>query len=363
MSDEQDSHSTKGNFAVNIMLTAAEPQRIGDQIENGDALAVAHASDARVRLFADSIPDIAWAGVGTPAGAQFLYFNARWKRITGADCPRNAAEFGQFIHPEDYAAAREKIESAMRTPRTHEAEWRLRVADGSFRWVLSRAIPSTNDPATAQWFGTITDIDDQHRMSESRDLLARELSHRIKNLFAVITGLISLRSRGRDDWEDFADEINDTIIALGKAQDFVRPFRLEKGESLTELLCLLMEPFSSRESNRVTIEGDDVQFGSGAATPLALIFHELGVNSAKYGALSAEEGRVTITVIDEDDAVVIRWKERGGPPVSSPSKQGFGTRLVHMAVTNQLSGAIHYDWQEAGLEIAIGVPKSLLERH
>lgn len=361
LSYEQNVNSIEGILAVNAMLTAVEPQRVIDRCQTGEALA--NASNKRLRIFADSIPSIAWSGVATPDGPQFQYFNARWKSVTGAGCPKNAAEFSAFIHPDDYEEARAKIKTSMQMAATHEAEWRLRMADGSYRWVISRAVPSSDDPKSAQWFGTITDIDDQHRMSESRDLIARELSHRIKNVFAVITGLISLRSQGCEDLEEFADEINDTIIALGRAQDFVRPFRQDNGENLTELLHLLLKPFSTRQSNPITIESDEVRFGSGAATPLALVFHELGVNSAKYGALSVETGTIAITVKDQGETIVIHWREHGGPPVSPPSVQGFGARLVRMAVTNQLSGAIHYDWQKAGLEVAIALPKSMLARH
>ncbi|MEP2735510.1 MAG: PAS domain-containing protein [Erythrobacter sp.] len=145
-----------------------------------------------IRLFADSIPDIAWSANGFPT---FEHFNARWEEVTGALAPQSVEDWRAFIHPEDYETSREKFEKSIKLAKDFEDEWRLKQADGTYRWVLSRAVPSTNDAKTARWFGTITDIDDAHRQSESRELLARELSHRIKNIFSVISGLISLRAR------------------------------------------------------------------------------------------------------------------------------------------------------------------------
>lgn len=311
-----------------------------------------------IRLFADSIPDIAWAAEQGPV---FSYFNARWGQVTGKDWPENVDDWRAVIHPEDYDASLEKLESAMASAKDFEDEWRLRQADGSYRWVLSRAVPSTDDAKTARWFGTITDIDDAHRRSESRDLLARELSHRIKNIFSVISGLISLRARGEPQLEAFAKELTGTILALGRAQDFVRPLGDTTGEELVGLLHVLMAPYNDGETDSVVISGDEVPFGTHAATPLALVFHELATNAAKYGSLSEPGGKVEVTISLNDNEAVVNWTETGGPPAPAPEDKGFGTRLIVMSIRNQLGGTIEQSWLPSGMQAVITILRSSLE--
>ncbi len=212
-----------------------------------------------------------------------------------------------------------------------------------------------------RWYGTLTDIDTSHRVSESRDLLARELSHRIKNIFAVVAGLVSIRARRHEAAREFADELVDAIRALGRAHDFVRPVEGAKGDSLRGLLTELMAPYSD-DRERIEIGGKDCSIGPRAATPLALVFHELATNSAKYGALSVEGGSVFIEIdCPEDDGEAgITWREEGGPSTSQPGAEGFGSRLVQMAIEGQLGGKMERRFLEGGLEVDLTIPVSAI---
>ncbi|MEM8725850.1 MAG: HWE histidine kinase domain-containing protein, partial [Pseudomonadota bacterium] len=239
---------------------------------------------------------------------------------------------------------------------------RMKMPDGSYRWMLTRAVPSSDDPESARWFGTITDIDDRYRISQERELLAGELAHRIKNVFSVITGLISLRSRGDDGNENFGKTLNDNIRALSRAQEFALPGDNQHGETLADLLGVLMAPYGADGSQAVSISGDTASFSPRAATPLALIFHELATNSIKYGALSARDGRVAIEVETDSDTVTIHWRESGGPAVTEPQETGFGTRLISMAIDHQLGGTMAQEWHESGLEIKIAIPRERLSQ-
>lgn len=185
------------------------------------------------------------------------------------------------------------------------------------------------------WFGAAVDIDDLHTLSENRDLLARELSDRIKNIFAVVSGLVSMRARGRQELKGFAGEINDVFHALGRAHDYVRPLEGRKGDSLHELLRDLLAPYRGADGEGLAITGDDAAIGPRAATPLALVFHELATNSAKYGALSAKGGEIAIAISREDEVVMIGWRENdpscwsarrraGMPDLSPPSNPSSG---------------------------------------
>ncbi len=316
-------------------------------------------SAARLQFMLDSVPDIAWSAA---PGPEFDYFNARFTEITGLPPRKNVEDWREVIHPDDFEASLEKFEGAMSSATLFEDEWRLRRADGSYIYVLSRAIPSTDDPQTARWFGTLTDIDASYRISQERELLAGELAHRIKNIFSVITSLITLHARGDETLKIFADTLTENIRALSRAQDFALKIDTHTEGDLKGLLDVLMAPYGIPGSEAVRISGDNVATGMRAATPLALVFHELATNSAKYGALSVEAGTIDIMVSKDGGDIRVDWVEKGGPPVEPPAETGFGTRLVTMAIKNQLGGSITQDWREEGLRIGITIPAERLEK-
>lgn len=193
-------------------------------------------------------------------------------------------------------------------------------------------------------------------------MLAGELAHRIKNIFSVITGLISLNARGDEALSSFASSITDNIRALSRAQDFALNIDPEPEDNLKELLGVLMSPYGVGDSSAVTITGDNVITGARATTPLALVFHELATNSAKYGALSVAEGTVSISIEQANGDARIEWRETGGPPTQPPQDKGFGSRLVTMAIEHQLGGKIVQDWNPEGLIAHISIPGARLRQ-
>ena len=304
---------------------------------------------------AEFMPVMAWS---TDAAGSYLYGNRAFHEFAGED---GATEIRFTAHPDDA----EKFDTARRrcleTGEAWSDELRVRRRDGVYRWVLMQVLPLLDaEGEVEQWFATATDIDDGHRLSESRELMARELAHRIKNIFAVITGLVSLRARGKSDVKEFAEQLIETIHSLGRAQDFVRPLTEEKGEDLRGLLDVLMAPYADGGKHQVRIEGVTAPIGMRAATPIALIFHELATNSAKYGALSAEGGEVEIALREGDDTIEIVWHETGGPQVTPPESEGFGTRLLRMSVESQLDGSINREWNDGGLVVRLVIPRRTL---
>ncbi len=341
------------------VLAEAVMRRLQSHREAATAGTKLQASAERLRFMLDSVPDIAWSAA---PGPEFDYFNARFTEVTGAPPCKSVDDWRAVIHPEDFEASLVKLDAAMSTASLFDDEWRLRQADGSYRWVLSRAVPSSDNPETARWFGTLTDIHDRQLLSQERELLAGELAHRIKNIFSVITGLVALHARGKPDLKPFADTLADHIRALSRAQEFALKIDARPEENLQELLAVLMAPYGVPGHSAVTISGENVQTGVRSATPLALVFHELATNSAKYGALSVAEGTLSIDVSLENEMVHIAWRERGGPAAAPPTEAGFGSRLVTMAIQNQLGGKIVQDWLETGLAADITIPTARLEQ-
>ncbi|MFN6934922.1 MAG: PAS domain-containing protein [Tsuneonella sp.] len=339
------------------VLAAAVMRRL--EARRSELATVARESESArtMRDIADLLPAIIWSADGD---GNFEYFNSRWKEITGLDRPKVADDWRPVIHPDDSDAAFGAWDVSTEKGEIFESEYRLRHSDGSWRWTLSRAIPMTNPDGTVRrWYGTLTDVDDGHRLSENRDLLAKELSHRIKNIFAVVAGLVSIRARRHEAATQFAVELIDAIRSLGRAHDFVRPVEGVKGDSLKGLMRELMAPYGE-DGSRVTIGGEDCEIGPRAATPLALIFHELATNSAKYGALSVEDGKIEIEIdcMANAERARISWRERGGPPEPKESgTEGFGSRLVQMSIEGQLGGTMDRRFEPDGLAVDLDIPQ------
>ena len=144
------------------------------------------------------------------------------------------------------------------------------------------------------------------------------------------------------------------------------PIRAPRSRAPTQAHCKalvleLLDPYQDTEQSRVTFSGDDATIDEGAATPLALLFHELATNAAKYGALSRPEGRIEIMASSSGENYSLRWHERGGPAVAEGT-QGFGSRLIKLSVEGQLRGTLERSWTPEGLDIDLIVPLDALRR-
>lgn len=327
-----------------------------------DSLRAERANEQRemqVRRIIEGLPQIAWSA---DQDGNFDYFNSRWQQQVGTEPPRIAEEWRAYLHPDDAEQAIAEWYSAYEAKEEFEVEYRMLQADGSYRWVLSLAVPVEDETGEGmRWFGTITDIDDTHKSLEERDMLARELSHRIKNIFAVVISLVTLKARRAPEHAPFAADLTEVLRALNRAHDFVRPDNGETHDSLSGLLQALFAPYARSESEpRVVVSGSDADISARAATPLALVFHELATNSAKYGALSNAQGYVTLEITDRSDDLLLCWIEQGGPKVTDTGATGFGSRLVELSVTGQLGGSWERRFTSDGLLVELTVSKKAL---
>lgn len=335
-----------------------------------DARATTSGSDetqATFQVLTEVMPQMVWS---TRPDGFHDYYNARWYEFTGVPVGSTDGEaWNGMFHPDDQARARAKWSHSVETGEPYEVEYRLRHHSGDYRWTLGRAMP-VRDAAgkITRWIGTCTDIDAAKRGAEQNELLSRELSHRIKNIFAVISGLIGLSSRHAPQLKPLAKDLQERIAALGRAHEFARPHsdqsRPALGTStLRGLLTELFRPYPAFDEGRISIEGDDVVVDDRGATPVALAFHELATNAAKYGALSVPDGHVAVEIVRQGPALNIGWRESGGPAIPAPpERQGFGSRLAELSVVQQLGGTITRDWRPEGLSVQIEVLAARLSR-
>lgn len=317
-------------------------------------------SRAHLQVLTDAMPQMVWS---TRPDGFHDYYNARWYEFTGVpEGSTNGEGWNGMFHPEDQERAWARWRRSLATGEPYEIEYRLRHRSGEYRWTLGRALPVFGqDSAIVRWIGTCTDIHDAKMAAEQNELLSRELSHRIKNIFAVISGLIGLSSRNDPSVVAFAKSLQERIAALGRAHEFARPHSeasrpAMNGSTLKGLLHQIFRPYPASDEGRILIGGDDVAIDDLGATPIALVFHELATNAAKYGALSSAEGRVEVDIARTDQSARITWREAGGPIIQGePKRTGFGTRLAELSVAQQLGGVIRREWKSSGLCVEIEV--------
>src|SRR3954471_15885634 len=193
-------------------------------------------------------------------------------------------------------------------------------------------------------FGIFLDVTQRKQAEEANELLAGEMSHRVKNLLTIATALTRITSRSAATKEDMAHELTSRLIALERAQDLIRPLSGRKSEAalLGDLVSVLLAPYDEKGATvRIRVSVPKTNVGEKSSTALALVLHELATNSAKYGSLSVASGTLDVSCNAHDDEIVMMWIERGGPSISAPATaEGFGSKLIHRSMAAQLGGSI-----------------------
>lgn len=348
------------------VLAADVLNRLSESRTSAISRATIADSEGRFRVLADSMPQMVWSTL--PDGFHD-YYNARWYEFTGMPAGSTDGDgWNGIFHPDDQERAWAIWRHSLATGEQYQIEYRLRHRDGTYRWTLGRALPVTDAAGTiTRWIGTCTDIHEQKLASEEREIIAQELSHRIKNIFAVISGLITFAARAHPEFKGIAEDLRHRVTALGRAHDFVRPHSARsrpdaEQTSLHGLLDALFLPYQSATTQRLHVGGTDVAIDDRSATPLALLFHELATNATKYGALSNDAGSVSVTSLAEGDDIMLVWQEQGGPVVEPPETTGFGAQLIDLSASRQLGGTVVHDWAPDGLRVVVEVSRAALSR-
>jgi PAS domain S-box-containing protein len=298
------------------------------------------------------------------------YYNAKWYDFTGVSAgSTDGDEWNGMFHPEDQPRAWEIWRGCLASGEPYRIEYRLRHRSGDYRWVLGRAQPVRDaNGQIVRWMGTCTDIHDAKEQAARNEILSRELSHRIKNIFAVISGLVGMSAREEPGQKPFARALQERVAALGRAHEFVRPHSEESApqaptDSLHGILLGILSPYPAMDDGRITIAGPDVRVDDRGATPLALLVHELATNAMKYGSLSVPSGCVRITTDAIAGTLHLSWRETGGPRIDEPpTRQGFGSKLSELSIVQQLGGSIKREWRPEGLVVDVAVLEERLVR-
>jgi two-component sensor histidine kinase len=269
------------------------------------------------------------------------------------------------IHPADLERVRSAFSATRAVVGAYEIDFRI-LSGSDIRWISARGQGDDADITDRVMFGIFLDVTQRKQAEEANELLAGEMSHRLKNLLTVATALTQITSRSAATKEDMAHELTSRLMALGRAQDLVRPMPGRRNDAtlLGDLISVLLAPYDEKGASvRIRVSVPKMNVGERSSTTLALVFHELATNSAKYGSLSVASGTLDVSCNAKDDEVVVTWTERGGPAVSaSASIAGFGSSLIQRSMAAQLGGAIAFDWSGEGVVVTLRMSKDLMAR-
>ena len=309
---------------------------------------------------ANNIPQLAWLA---DKDGWIFWYNQRWYDFTGTDLAAMEGWGWQAVHhPEHVDRVSKRIQQAWDTGEPWEDTFPLRRADGQFRWFLSRANPLKDNAGTVLlWCGTNTDITEQLEAQEHINLLIREVNHRSRNMLATIRAVLGRSKRLPKD--ELIQSLDRRIAALASNQEI-----LDGGDWSGARIADIVEGQLRHvgEEARARIDFDTqepVIVRAEVAEAIGLAIHELATNAQKYGALSNATGRVYVawTLVDDTDGdqlLQMVWRETGGPPVTEPTANGFGTLLIERNVEQVMKASVTLDFKPTGLVWQVRAPAS-----
>ena len=320
-------------------------ERTWEAVERAQAEQSLRESEDHHRHAIELHPQVSWTA---DASGRTTLISWHWEEWTGTSGVGEDWRGG--IHADDRASQEVAWRHAVATGEAYDVEYRLRRRDAGYRWVRSRASPRRDSAGNIMlWYGVIEDIHDRKVAEEHQRLLINELNHRVKNTLATVQAIAFQTLKGDISLVEARQRFEARLMALSRAHNLLTEQNWEGaflGKVVRDATDYLAE-------DRFEVFGESLWLAPRAALALALALHELSTNAAKYGALSNESGRVTISWSVDGGSLRFEWKERGGPPVSEPAGRGFGSRLIERGLAADLGGPAQLLFEPDGLRCVI----------
>ncbi len=244
----------------------------------------------------------------------------------------------------------------------HSSEVRYRRKDGSEFWAALFISPIRDGSGdVVKHFASFIDLTRNKEEQAQSRMLIDELNHRVKNTLTTVQSIVEQALRYESDPAVIRESIESRLFALSRSHDLLTR---EKWESagLHDVVDAALEPFgvANGRSERFKVTGKNVRFPPKAALALGIAFNELATNAVKYGAFSGDTGCVrvewTIEAAPEGKRLILTWREENGPPVTPPSRKGFGSRVIERGLALELDGTTHLDFRPDGVVCTIDIP-------
>jgi two-component sensor histidine kinase len=275
-----------------------------------------------------------------------------------SEAPTNFEIFsaeGELLKPDELPVQRAVATGQM----VAHAEFELRFVEGDRKYVLGHALPLTGPSGEVRGaVGAFLDITERKRAEQQIHLLMREVNHRSKNMLTIVQAVA--RQTVAATPEDFIGRFAERVQALAASQDLLVKNEW-RGVDLSELIRSQLAHFKDLIGERIELKGPPLSISASAAQTMGMALHELATNAGKYGALSNQSGRVTIAwgleaASGKEAAFVMSWRETGGPPVTAPDRQGFGSTIIAELAETSLDAKVALDFAVTGLSWRLQCP-------
>ena len=265
-------------------------------------------------------------------------------------------------HPIIFANDSFQVEAAFAGGTDHGSEIRYRRKDGSMFWAaifISRVRDDGGE--VVQHFASFVDLTKQKQEQAQSTMMINELNHRVKNTLATVQSIVWQALRSGSDPKVIRESIESRLFALSRSHDLLTRENWEAA-GLLDLVNEAMEPFgvANGRTERLVITGKNIRLPPNVTLALGIAFHELATNAVKYGAFSNEAGSIllawTIEPRPEGDRLILCWQEKDGPPVTPPTRKGFGSRVIERGLPHELQGTVNLDYRGDGMVCTINIP-------
>jgi len=288
------------------------------------------------------------------ADRQRLFISERMAAITGLPADEMSTETGPFfaqVHPDDAARLAKSIEQCLASCERVEVEFRFtRPDDGRMIWLHGVAANLAGDSGVRRLVGILQEVTERKTEDGARNAMVAELDHRVKNVLAAVQSLASQSARRTTSLDAFLKTFAGRLEAMASAHTLLTATRW-RGADIGNIAAAELGGLAPGQAHW---SGPEVILNPRATNALTLALHELATNAVKFGALSADAGRVEVswTRCPEGGFHLI-WTERGGPPVNPPERRGFGATLLERVTGRELGGEARLEFRPGGVRASI----------
>jgi PAS domain S-box-containing protein len=296
-----------------------------------------------------------------PATDEMRWTNQLYRQLGygPGDVMPSLPAFRARVHPEDQArldGVREK--EAKAEPGTQfQCELRLVRPNENSCWVDRRS-RVVEHQGRRQIIGVNVDISQRKRQEDDLRFVMNELSHRTKNLLAVVQAMASQTAQHTASFSNFEESFVGRLLALSQSHDLLVS-RNWSGAPLVDLIFAHLMPFVEDET-RIQATGPSISLRAQAAQSLGIILHELATNASKYGALSVPAGKIVICWDSAPQSIQLSWREKDGPVVNPPTHFGFGRTIIERIADDMFGGVAKLELLPTGAHWSASIPQSLI---